>query len=81
MNDTDKDSESTHSERSMGNFWDGLSDEELFRYGYPSRFSIAQKKLSVAPAGYLSRLLAEKLYEYTVSVNDCGISDGLEISY
>lgn len=48
---------------------------------YPSRFSIAEKKLSVAEAGYLSRLLAEKLYEYTVSVNDCGTSGGIEISY
>ena len=81
MNDTDEDSEKMHSVEITGNFWEGLSDEELFRYSYPSRFSVAQKKLSVAPAGYLSRLLAEKLYECTISVNDCGTSDGLEISY
>ena len=81
MNDTDEDSESTHTEKITGNFWNGISDKELFIYSYPSRFSMAQKKLSVAPAGYLSRLLAEKLYEYTVSVNDCGTLDGIEISY
>ena len=81
MNDTDKDSESTAKKFIGGNFWNGLSDSELFTYSYPSRFSMAQKKLSVAEAGYLSRLLAEKLYEYTVSVKDCGTSDGIEISY
>ena len=81
MNDTDEDSESTHTEKIAGNFWDGMSDSELFRYSYPSRFSMAQKKLSVAHAGYLSRLLAEKLYECTVNINDCGTSDGIEISY
>ena len=80
MNDTDEESESTHSEKITGNFWEGMSDSELFRYSYPSRFSMAQKKLSFAPTGYLARLLAEKLYEYTVSVNDCGTLDGIEIS-
>ena len=58
-----------------------MNDDELFRYSYPSRLSMAQKKLSAAEAGYLSRLLAEKLYEYTVSVNDCGTSEGIELSY
>lgn len=81
MNDTDEDSESTHTVKIAGNFWNGLSDSELFTYSYPSRFSMAQKKLSVAPAGYLSRLLAEKLFEFTVSVNDCGTLDGVEVSY
>ncbi|MBQ6971858.1 MAG: hypothetical protein IJP86_05825 [Synergistaceae bacterium] len=79
MQDTDP--EKTKEESIKGCFWRGLSDEELFRYSYPSRFSMAQKKLSVAEAGYLSRLLAEKLYEYTVSVHDCGTSEGLEVSY
>ena len=64
-----------------GNLWGGLSDDELFAYSYPSRYSMAQKKLSVAEAGYLSRLLAEKLYEYTVSIPDCGTQKGLEVSY
>ena len=81
MKDTDEDSEKTESTFIHGNFWHGLSDDELFKYSYPSRFSMAQKKLSVAEAGYLSRLLSEKLYEYTISVNDCGTSDGIEISY
>ena len=52
-----------------GNFWEGLSDEELFQYSYPSRFGMAQKKLAVAPAGYLTRQLAEGLFEVTVSKN------------
>jgi DNA-directed RNA polymerase beta' subunit len=81
MRDVDKNSEKTGSIFIYGNFWHGLDDDELFKYSYPSRFSMAQKKLSVAEAGYLSRLLAEKLYECTVSVNDCGTSDGIEISY
>lgn len=49
-----------------GNFWEGLGDEELFQYSYPSRFGMAQKKLAVAPAGYLTRQLAEGLFEVTV---------------
>lgn len=81
MKDVDKNSEKIKSISIRGNFWHGLNDDELFKYSYPSRFSMAQKKLSVAEAGYLSRLLAEKLYECTVSVNDCGSSDGTEISY
>ena len=81
MNDEDKDSEKTHSTFIHGNFWHGLSDEELFAYSYPSRYAMAQKKLAVAEAGYFSRLLAEKMYEYTVSIHDCGTSDGIEVSY
>ena len=77
MNDDD----TTEKIHISGNFWKGMNDEELFSYSYPSRLSMAQKKLSVAEAGYLSRMLAEKLYEYTVSVNNCGTSDGVEISY
>ena len=81
MGDDDEASEKTHEIFIHGNFWRGLSDEELFMYSYPSRYSMAQKKLSVADAGYLSRLLAEKLYEFTVSIHDCGTTEGLEVSY
>ena len=81
MADDDTASEKTESRFISGNFWQGLSDDELFMYSYPSRYSMAQKKLSVADAGYLSRLLAEKLYEFTVSIPDCGTSEGIEISY
>ena len=77
----DDDSEATHSVFIRGNFWQGLSDDELFDYSYPSRYAMAQKKLAVADAGYFSRLLAEKMYEYTVSVHDCGTSEGIEVSY
>ena len=64
-----------------GNFWQGLSDDELFDYSYPSRYSMAQKKLSVADAGYFTRQLAEGLYEFTVNKYDCGTDEGLEITY
>ena len=77
----DEDSEKTEKKFIDGNFWRGLTDDELFLYSYPSRFSMAQKKLSVADAGYLSRLLAEKLFEYTVNKKDCGASEGIEIAY
>ena len=64
-----------------GSFWAGLSDDELFKYSYPSRLSMAHKKLSVAESGYLSRLLAEKLYECTVSIPDCGTDKGLKVEF
>lgn len=68
-----------------GNFWRGLTDDEMFIYSYPSRYSMAQKKLSVAEAGYLTRQLAEGLYDITVGDrdcgDDCGTDDGLRIKY
>ena len=83
MKDEDNlsDSENMETVTINGNFWDGLTNEELFIYSYSSRYSMAQKKLSVSEAGYLSRQLAEKLYEYTVNIDDCGTNEGLEISY
>ena len=40
---------------------------------------MAQKKLSVAEAGYLTRQLAEGLYEVTVEDGDCGADSGLRV--
>ena len=77
----DSDGEVTEKKIISGNFWQGLNEEELFTYSYPSRYFTAQKKLSVAEAGYLSRQLAEKLFECTISKHDCGTKHGLEISY
>ncbi len=54
-----------------GAFWPGLSDEELFRYAYASRGAMTSKKLAVAEAGYLARLLAEGLYDVMVTEEDC----------
>ena len=54
-----------------GGFWPGLSDEELFRYAYASRGAMTSKKLAVADAGYLARLLAEGLYDVMVTEEDC----------
>ena len=78
---TDDDGEETAKKFITGNFWRGLSDDELFTYSYPSRLSMAQKKLSVAEAGYLSRQLAEKLFDFTVNIHDCGTEQGIEIEY
>lgn len=47
-------SENTEKKYISGNFWHGLSDDELFTYSYASRHSMAQKKLSVADAGYFT---------------------------
>ena len=77
----DDDTEKMEKVNISGNFWQGLNEDDLFTYSYPSRYSMAQKKLSVAEAGYLSRLLAEKLYECTISIDDCGTSEGIEISF
>ena len=73
--------ENTESVFIKGNFWRGLKDDELFDYSYPSRYSMAQKKLSVADAGYFTRQLAEGLYDFTVRGHDCGTKAGLEITY
>ena len=57
-----------------GAFWSGLEDRDLFRYAYASRSAMTSKKLAVAEAGYLARLLAEGLYDVTVEKEDCGAS-------
>ena len=64
-----------------GNFWEGLKHEELFAYSYPSRFGMAQKKLAVAPAGYLSRQLAEGLFEVRAFKTEKQPDQGLWIEY
>ena len=63
------------------NLWEGLSEEEMFVYSYASRDSMASKKLAVAEAGYLSRLLAEGLFETFVTDEDCGATKGLSIAF
>lgn len=65
-----------------GNFWNGLDDDESFVYSYGSRDSMGSKKLAVAVAGYLSRQLAEGLYNTQIVEDDCKAAEdsGLEIS-
>ncbi|MCF7936059.1 MAG: hypothetical protein K9L28_06950, partial [Synergistales bacterium] len=63
-----------------GNLWDGLSDDELFRYSYASRESMASKKLAVAESGYLSRQLAEGMYNTLAEGDDCGTERGLSVT-
>jgi hypothetical protein len=62
-----------------GCFWTGLSDDELFVYSYASRDSMGDKKLATAQAGYLSRLLAEGLYDTLTESDDCGSEGRMEI--
>jgi hypothetical protein len=63
------------------NLWVGLSDDDLFASSYSARSSMASKKLAVAKAGYLSRRLAEGLYETAVWEADCGSETGIGIRY
>ena len=60
-----------------GCFWGGLSTEDLFMYSYPSRESMASKKLAVAPAGHLTWQLAEGLFDVVLQEGDCGSQTGL----
>lgn len=62
-----------------GCFWNGLSDNELFKYSYASRQSMGDKKLATAEAGYLSRQLAEGLYNTVIEKEDCKSSSGLAL--
>lgn len=71
----------TRKQNIEGCFWKGLSLDEMFLYSYPSRKGMAQKKLAVADAGYLSRQLAEGLYEIRVTGDDCGAAEGIKIGY
>ena len=64
----------------LGCFWTGLSDDELFVYSYASRDSMGDKKLATAQAGYLSRLLAEGLYDTLTESENCG-SGGRMVIY
>lgn len=63
------------------NLWEGLTEKELFVYSYACRDSMASKKLSVAEAGYLCRLLAEGLFETSVTSEDCGLSSGIFVCF
>ncbi|GHS92420.1 hypothetical protein AGMMS50276_00260 [Synergistales bacterium] len=71
-------SEKTEIKRS---FWEGLDDDEMFRYSYATRNAMASKKLDVAQAGYLSYLLAEGLYDTTITEKRCGGKSGMKISW
>jgi hypothetical protein len=62
-------------------FWEGLSDEEMFRYAYASRSAMASKKLDVAQAGHLSYLLAEGLYETRIVEERCDADEGMKIGW
>lgn len=62
-----------------GCFWNGLSVDELFKYSYASRQSMGDKKLATAEAGYLSRQLAEGLYDTVIEKEDCKSSSGLAL--
>lgn len=63
------------------NLWEGLNENEMFVYSYSCRDSMASKKLAVAEAGYFSRLLAEGLFETSVTKEDCGAERGVELGY
>lgn len=62
-----------------GCFWGGLEEDELFRYSYAARESMAMKKLSTARAGWLSWKLAEGLYNTVIGGEDCGADRGISL--
>ena len=64
-----------------GCLWEGLDEDALFLYSYESRKAMASKKLLVAQGGYLSRRLAEGLYDSRIEDEDCGSEEGLTLSY
>lgn len=81
IGEIDKFEEASEKPYIRGSFWRGLTEDEMFLYSYPSRDSMAQKKLAVAEAGYLSRQFAEGLFELQVQSEDCGAAKGLEVGY
>ncbi len=81
IGEIDKFEEASEKPYIRGSFWRGLTEDEMFLYSYPSRDSMAQKKLAVAEAGYLSRQFAEGLFELQVQSEDCGTAKGLEVGY
>ena len=82
FHEDEKDAPGTE-ERSFisANLWEGLKEEELFVYSYSCRDSMASKKLAVTKAGYLSRLLAEGLFETSITADDCGAQSGMLLGF
>ncbi|GHV28285.1 hypothetical protein FACS1894167_04880 [Synergistales bacterium] len=77
----EKDRDKSEESRIESSFWEGLSDDDMFRYSYATRSSMASKKLDVAQAGYLSYLLAEGLYDTAITEKRCGAKSGMKVSW
>ena len=54
--------------------YSGLQGEEMLYSAKGARRGLTDKKLNTAPAGELTRWMAEALYEYKITKNDCGCS-------
>ena len=62
------------------NFREGLSPLEYFTSTHGARKGLADTALKTADAGYLTRRLVDVAQDVTVSEEDCGTIQGLEIS-
>jgi len=59
----------------LHSFVTGLATSEYRRLAHTTRRTMLDKKLSVAPAGALTRDLIEGAYEITIGAMDCGSGD------
>lgn len=60
-----------------GNFREGVSPLEYYLGSHAARRTMCEKKLSVAPAGALTRMLVEATYPIVVKMDDCGTQDSV----
>jgi hypothetical protein len=77
----DSENETPEKSKIKNSFWNGLNDDEMFRYAYASRSAMASKKLDVATAGHLSYLLAEGLYETQIAEERCSCQTDMKVSW
>ena len=62
------------------NFREGLSPLEYFTSTHGARKGLADTALKTADAGYLTRRLVDVAQDVTISEEDCGTIQGLEVS-
>jgi DNA-directed RNA polymerase subunit beta' len=62
------------------NYRQGLSVFEYFTSARGARKGVADKALKTADAGYLTRRLVDVAHDAIIRLDDCGISEGLELT-
>src|SRR5678809_852217 len=62
------------------NFREGLSPLEYFTSTHGARKGLADTALKTADAGYLTRRLVDVAQDVTISEEDCGTIQGLDVS-
>lgn len=64
----------------LRSFATGLSPADYLRLAHATRRTMLDKKLSVGPAGALTRDLVEGAYDMVIGAADCGTQRGLEVA-